>query len=368
MTKSAIKSAKKKRFSQALQDAVSRVLSRSKHKALSDYTPSLQIGVIWKGQVLANKSFGLPARYFDLASLTKVIFTVTAIMDLAKDGRLRVIDPVQKHWPAFPYPEITIKHLLTHTAGFRDWAPYFQTLRRGGARARRKTATSQWERLERLILKEKLERPVGKKAVYSDIDFLILGAVLVRVSGIDLHRLWKQTAKRHGLRGLHFRPLDGSGALGSAGKGRYAATENSKWRKQHLQGEVHDDNTWTLMGVSSHAGLFGDLRSVLSFGKKLRRWSRGGHRFLKRALSQRQGDWALGYTMPSKEGSTSGQFFSPRSIGHTGFTGTSLWFDPQRDLFVTMLSNRVNPSRRNVRFRKLRPLLHDEIVKIIDGL
>lgn len=329
---------------------------------LENYTPSLQIAVLKRGQKIGQLKLGEKAKYFDLASLTKVIFGVSKLMELEQAGLLSINDPVHKFWPEFPQKKIRIRELMTHTAGMKEWAPFYKTLKNIKDPERKQQA------LEKLILKQ--DRRKDKKAVYSDIDFLILSKVLTSATGVELLPMWQNLGKKLGVSKIHFCP----GNKPKYKKSDYAPTEKCPWRKKHLRGEVHDDNTWSMDGVSTHAGLFGDLKSVEKFGQLLRQAYFNGSKlaskkiarnFLSRAIPTAKGDFTVGYMMPSKSGSTAGQYFSPKSVGHTGFTGTSIWFDPRKDLLIVILSNRVSPTRDNLKFRALRPLLHDAIVNLI---
>ncbi|MCM2283108.1 MAG: serine hydrolase, partial [Bdellovibrionaceae bacterium] len=157
----------------------------------------------------------------------------------------------------------------------------------------------------------------------------------------------------------------------------YAPTEFCPWRKKTIQGEVHDENTWVLGGVAPHAGLFGTLDDLSRWGLCLRSSLRGGSgglarpetvaRFARRALPRARGDWALGFMLPGLKGASCGKYFSRLSVGHLGFTGTSLWYDPRRDLLVTVLSNRVHPTRENKLFPQLRGFLHDSVVESLQA-
>jgi CubicO group peptidase (beta-lactamase class C family) len=154
-------------------------------------------------------------------------------------------------------------------------------------------------------------------------------------------------------------------------RSRIAPTEDdTEFRKRLLQGEVHDENSWAMGGVAGHAGLFSTVGDLAAFAQMI---LNGGiyayHRLLARATIQEftarvpiaDSARALGWDVPT-ENSSSGHYFSPHSIGHTGFTGTSLWIDPERGLFVILLTNRVNPTRANEKIRQVRPALHDAIL------
>ncbi|MGZ3723862.1 MAG: serine hydrolase, partial [Bdellovibrionales bacterium] len=142
-----------------------------------------------------------------------------------------------------------------------------------------------------------------------------------------------------------------------------------------LQGEVHDDNTWALAGVAPHAGLFAPIEAVSDWGLKLRAAvlhdsKRFGdpkmvRRFVTRQIPPQVGDWGLCFMKPTKGAASCGRYFSPKSFGHTGFTGTSLWMDPIHDVLVVILSNRVHPTRDNKSFALLRPKLHDWIRELL---
>ena len=152
-------------------------------------------------------------------------------------------------------------------------------------------------------------------------------------------------------------------------RSRYAATEQCPWREKVLWGEVHDGNAWAMGGVAGHAGLFSTAADVMRFAEEMLAADRGESSVFPQQLSQeffrRQeipegSDWALGWDTPTQGQSTSGQHFSPRSIGHTGFTGTSLWIDLEEGMIVVLLANRVHLVAKRSRF-ELRPLVHDLI-------
>ncbi|MCB0421642.1 MAG: serine hydrolase, partial [Bdellovibrionales bacterium] len=208
-------------------------------------------------------------------------------------------------------------------------------------------------------------------AVYSDLDFLVLGYYLEALYEKELVKIWEGIQEDHHLETLHFCVNNKP----KFSKNRYAPTEKCPWRKKVLQGEVHDDNTWSLLGVSSHAGLFGSIHDVSRWGRELRRsyYERGKglapssivRAYCRRSLPVTVGDWGYGFMKPSRSQSSAGKHFSASSVGHTGFTGTSFWWDPQKDLMIVILSNRVHPSRKNQKFVALRPLIHDWIVQIL---
>jgi CubicO group peptidase (beta-lactamase class C family) len=330
---------------------------------LEDYTPSLDIEVYRRGKRVGHLHMGVKVKYYDLASLTKIIFAASVMMHLVDERKVNVGDSIHQYLPWWPHKKTTVADVLSHSAGLTWWKPFYKMVKGKSPKAARET-------LRRHLAKEKLASK--KKSVYSDLDILLIGFLMEAVTGQPLLEIWHDLKKKLKLRSIDFsvgnKPLHP--------RQQYAPTENCPWRKKVLRGEVHDDNTWSFGGVSSHAGLFGRIEDVSKWGLLLRKayYSKSGsalasHKtarlFTKRAIPPKVGDWALGFTMPSKTGSTSGKYFSPLSVGHTGFTGTSLWFDPKRDLLVVILTNRVYPTRENQNFRVLRPKLHDLIFELI---
>lgn len=329
---------------------------------LIDFTPSLVMNVFLGGKKKAELRLGDHKKYYDLASLTKPIFTTSTYMRFVDEDRLTLDSSVRQFLEWWPHRATRIRDLLTHTSGLPWWAPFHQLYGKSSPMVFR-------EKLREYFETVKLG-PRGK-AVYSDLDMILLGFVDEAVEEHSLLEVWENTSEKWDLEGFHFNP----GNKPIYPRSEYAPTEKCPWRKKVLQGEVHDDNTWAMGGVSSHAGLFGRLEDVTGWGLLLRKaWMGKGSElathetaksFCKRAIPKKVGDWAMGFTMPSAVGSTAGHHFSPLSVGHTGFTGTSIWLDPKRDLLVTILANRVHPTRDNQKFKTLRPLLHDFVVELL---
>jgi serine-type D-Ala-D-Ala carboxypeptidase len=201
--------------------------------------------------------------------------------------------------------------------------------------------------------------------VYGDLDFIVLGAVLEQVAGERLDTFCERRIYTPlGLSDTHFNPLPFRGD-----RARYAATEQCPWRERVIWGEVHDGNCWAMGGVSGHAGLFATAHDVLRFGEEMLAADRGesaifsgelAREFFRRQELAPKSDWALGWDTPTPGHSTSGQHFSARSIGHTGFTGTSLWIDLERGTVIVVLTNRVHLIVKRSQF-VLRPEIHDLI-------
>jgi serine-type D-Ala-D-Ala carboxypeptidase len=300
---------------------------------------------------------------FDLASLTKPLATTLSVMRLVQQGLLELETPLATVLPVMASTDkagVTVRQLLSHASGWPAWQPYFERLRGLPAEERR-------PRLARYLAEEPLTAAPGKVFLYSDLDFLALGLLVEACSGIRLDRFARQAVYRPlGVEGLFFNPLDEPPAAR-----RYAATEQCPWRERLLCGAVHDDNAYTLNGVAGHAGLFGTAAGVWELLRVLLRIYRGEENsaWLSRPLVQTMwtrvdpSDWALGFDTPAARGSSSGCHFSSRSVGHLGFTGTSFWLDLDREIAVVLLTNRVHPSRSNVRIRAFRPRIHDAIME-----
>jgi CubicO group peptidase (beta-lactamase class C family) len=307
---------------------------------------------------------------YDLASLTKVMATGAALMLLVADRKLELDARVADWLPGFEEHgkgEITLRHLLTHSSGLRPWRAFHADLRERELRkGERLLGTDAARRaiVERIARSAPLHAP-GEASVYGDLGFIALGAIIEHAAGEGLDAFCRRRIfEPLGMADTHFNPLPFEGE-----RTRYAATELCAWREKVLWGEVHDPNAWAMGGVAGHAGLFASAPDVLRFGDEMLRAERGesaifdaavAREFFRRQELAPRSDWALGWDTPTAGQSTSGRYFSKRSIGHTGFTGTSLWVDLERDMVVVLLSNRVHQIAKKSRFA-LRPEVHDLI-------
>jgi CubicO group peptidase (beta-lactamase class C family) len=296
---------------------------------------------------------------YDLASLTKVIATTTLAMILEEGGQLDISRTVVSYLPEFNSPEkaqITVKQILTHSGGLEAGANIYAT-----ARGR--------EQYLYQINARPLEYTPGSSMVYSDWDMIILQLVMERITGKTLDVLANEKIfKPLGMIDTQFQP---SIAL----RPRIAPTQVDEARGGLLWGTVHDENAWAMGGVAGHAGLFSTAKDLALFSMMILNGGEGanGVRIVKPATiarwTARQGKEstrALGWDSP-EGGSSAGQFFSPWSFGHTGFTGTSIWIDPEKDLFVVVLTNRVNPTRSNTRHVQLRRDVADAVQQSVLG-
>jgi CubicO group peptidase (beta-lactamase class C family) len=315
---------------------------------------------------------------FDLASLTKPIATATAVLWLAHEGGVSRDDPVVKHLPAFGErgkEKICVRHLLAHAAGLKPWRAYHEVLlekeRKTGQRLLGTPAAREFV-IERTLRSAPVHAP-GEAAVYGDLDFIALGALVEAVARRPLDEFCQERIfEPLGMRETRFvRLAEGRSSLPDGLRRRAAATENCPWRGRVLWGEVHDPNAFAMGGVAGHAGLFSTAADVMAFAQA---WVDAWHgragvlpAGLVREWSARQelprgSGWALGWDTPTPGASASGRYFSPSSVGHLGFTGTSLWIDLEAEAIVVLLTNRVHLVAKRSRF-ELRPLVHDLVIE-----
>ncbi len=296
---------------------------------------------------------------YDLASVTKVVATTAAAMKLYEEGRLDLDQRVAHYVPEFGQrgkARVTIRQLLSHSAGQRAFHPFHTDEDIHSARD-----------ILRFIYADSARYTPGTRTVYSDFDMIVLGEVIEEITRQPLEDY---------VRDSFFEPL-GMTSTRFLGTGRrdptVVPTESDRsFRGRLLQGEVHDEAAWMLGGVSGHAGLFSTAEDLARFAYMLTNGGEAyGRRYFRpetielfttRVSSRGRYPMALGWMSwrSQNEGSSSaGRLFGPRSFGHTGYTGTSIWIDPDEDLFVIMLTNRVFPTRNNSRIRNVRPALGD---------
>lgn len=326
-------------------------------------------------EVLVHAAYGIANIYtqrrmttatvFDLASLTKPLATTLAIMLLCQQGRL---DPDQCLSAVLPPAahgdklEISIAQLLAHTSGLPDYQPYFHQLVLLPPSERR-------PRLRQLLRNEPLLHSPGAKAIYSDLDFMLLEWVVEAAAGQRLDRFLAEQV---------YAPLD-AGPLFFIDRDHprrqalYAATEKCAWRGRLMEGEVHDENAHVLGGVAGHAGLFGTAAAIHTILAELLAAYHGSTaaRLFRSDVVRRF--WqpvpgagkALGFDLPAEVSPSCGRFFPADSIGHLGFTGTSFWIHRPLQLSLVLLTNRVHPSRDNISIRQFRPQVHDAVMQAL---
>ncbi|GAA0590016.1 serine hydrolase domain-containing protein [Virgibacillus siamensis] len=294
---------------------------------------------------------------FDLASITKVTSTLPAILQIMENGKLDLDDPIYYYLPPFKqnHKDMTIKHLLTHTSGFQPGIKFF---------------------LEGYSLEESItfismiteKKPPGTEVIYSDLNFIILGHIVEQITGQSLAFFAKQNI---------YQTLDMTDTDFNPSKNkldRIAATEYRNSLSDYQWGCVHDENAHHFGGVSGHAGLFSTVKDLASFSGMVLNKGKWNH---KKILSQSSIDlstdnwtkslklnrglgWQL-YDSPS----FSGQFLCD-GFGHTGYTGTSIWFSPDRLFAVILLTNRVHFGR-DVDISKFRRIVHNLVTISMEG-
>jgi beta-glucosidase-like glycosyl hydrolase/CubicO group peptidase (beta-lactamase class C family) len=325
-----------------------------------------QVAIVRDGMLVWDKAYGTYSydaasreingnALFDLASVTKVIATTSAVMKLYDRGQIGLDEPVAKYLPAFATEEkrgITIRHLLLHRGGFPPFRKFWEFCADSGAM------------IDSVFATPLVARP-GDTTIYSDLGFITLGKVVEKIAGMSLSAfVQKEFFGPLGMGNTMFQPP-------AEIRHRAVATEvDTVWRRKLVQGTVHDENAAFLGGVSGHAGLFSTARDLAVFVQMLLNGGTyGGTRYLAASTiaafigTRREGEqrW-LGWDRKSPRGSSAGTLFSASSFGHTGFTGTSVWVDPERRLGVIFLTNRVHPTRANTKLFRIRPALHDAVV------
>ena len=293
---------------------------------------------------------------WDLASLTKVTGMTTAMMQLWEAGRIDLDAPLQRYIPEWTGPnkeKVTLRHLITHTSGLPAFKAYDRQ-------------THDPDSLAKLMFATPLDTLPGVRMVYSDIGAYMLGRLVERVSGKTLDQyVVKHVFRPLGMNETGYRP-------DPALKPRIAPTEIDPVRGGKVWGVVHDERAYYLGGVSAHAGIFSSAHDLARLARMyLNGGVLDGVRVLRPSTigtftTRQVADRALGWQKPDGSNSA-GHLMSERAFGHTGFTGTSIWIDPAHDVFVILLSNRVNPTRNNPRIGRVRVALADAVMSTLAG-
>lgn len=368
-------------------------------QAINTVTPAAQLVIRHQGAEIHAVSMGFldpetkthptrPDSLFDLASVTK-LYTTAAFMTLVEAAKVTLDTPVSAILPEFSGPrpiqpyedpldwgktvtvsppplgegpgaraevdasQTTFRHLLIHNSGLPAWRPFKD----------QPDAASAYK----MALGTFFSYPPGERVVYSDVGLILLGLAVAKLAGNPLDEaIYQRITRPLGLASTRFLPTDHLPLTENV-----APTEFCQWRGRRILGEVHDENAWRLGGVSGHAGMFSNAREVAAFGQS----------FLDAALlrpetiaemtrlqaefnSTRRG---IGFALWSPDPEASSNPFSPRTFGHTGFTGTCLWIDPQRDLVVALLTNDVYGGRTGRGIADLRVQVHKAIVDAVDS-
>jgi CubicO group peptidase (beta-lactamase class C family) len=333
--------------------------------------PGAQLLVQRHGKILHARNFGkltyqplsplvTSETMYDLASVSKVVATTTAAMKLFDEGRLALDAKVAEYLPEFAQngkKDVTIRNLLLHNSGLPAFRLFYRFCKNDAE-------------VVDSVMATRLEYPTGSKTIYSDLGMITLAKVIERITGSTLD----EYARRE-----FFEPLGMTHTMYNPPdllKPYTAPTENDTyWRMRVVQGAVHDETAAMLNGVAGHAGLFSTASDLAIFAQMLLDGGEhDGRRFIKQSTiemfthrQERGSSRGLGWDSPSSTGSSAGRYFSARSFGHTGFTGTSIWIDPDADMFVIFLTNRVYPTRENKKLISFRPVLHDAVRRAMSG-
>ena len=329
--------------------------------------PGAAVSVTYRGEIVAQKAVGRftydtespkvePSAIYDIASVTKVVATTTAAMILYDQGLFDLNAKVADFFPEFGTEpgkkRVTVHMLLAHSSGLPAYEKLFER-----AKSR--------EEILRFAVEMPLAHPPLERAEYSDIGFIILGEILSKLGRQPLDRFCaEQVFKPLRMSFTGYRPREDW-------RPHIVPTVNNDFRGRIIQGEVHDENAWVMGGVSGHAGVFSNVNDLSQFALCMLRLGSPILKpstlnlFTRRETMPEGTSRALGWDTPSSP-SQSGQYFSPRSFGHLGYTGTSLWCDPVRQLSVTLLTNRVWPDRSSQAIKYVRPKFHDAVLEALE--
>jgi CubicO group peptidase (beta-lactamase class C family) len=334
--------------------------------------PACSLAVTLGGELAAHKAFGrftydpaspqvTTSSLFDLASLTKVVASTAMAMILYERGLLDLEAPVTAIVPEFNSAgddssrrEVTLRMLLAHSSGLPAYEKLF---------LRAKTR----EALLRAALTVELAATPGARAEYSDIGFIILGVALERLADESLDVFCQREI--FGPLGMTHTTFNPAKAL----KDSIPPTADDRtFRHRVIQGEVQDENASVVGGIAGHAGLFSTAEDLALFAHTMLNGGRPILRpstvelFSRRESAPTGTSRALGWDTPSAP-SQSGKYLSSRSFGHLGYTGTSLWIDPERQLSITLLTNRTWPDCQNQAIKQVRPAFHDAVIEALGG-
>ncbi|MGI9537869.1 MAG: serine hydrolase domain-containing protein [Desulfocapsaceae bacterium] len=305
---------------------------------------------------------------FDLASLTKPFVTLPAVLHLIDQGKISWDEPLDSLLDTSlddRYSQVDLHSLLCHCSGFTPHRNYWKSLK-----SMEESQKKQW--LLDYIIDEGLQYETGRGHLYSDVGYILLGYVVENKSGIGLDHYWRDNiAEPAGVEETLFfsTQADKKNLRG------WVQTGHCRWTRRPLIGLVHDDNCRALGGVAGHAGLFGSSEGVLRLCKEyLNIYHNRQSRLpisvetFKRAFTQvGESEWSCGFNLPSPAGSSSGRYFSKKSLGHLGFTGVSFWIDVDKQLLVSLLTNRVRMGVDATGIKEARPVLHDLVVRCLES-
>ena len=336
----------------SLAGALVRAVEETRNPGAAAYVGNLE-GTLFRRatgmrQLEPSQHPASPDTVYDLASLTKTVATTTAVLLLQDDGELDIDAPLTEFLPIDMYAGVTLRHLLTHTAGLVAGSPYYREV------------SSTAEMIERFAARS-LDWPPGSRRRYSDVGFILLGHVVELVAKDSLDAFCKERIfEPLGMTSTAFNPSEELTA-------RAAATERCNWRGRVMVGEVHDENAYAVGGVSGHAGLFSTVDDLARYCRGLLRGELLREETIEEMIRPGQipsYPWqGLGWRIAPWESETQGYLPSRRAFGHAGWTGTSLWVDRDAGLFAALLGNTCHPSRNNRQNRAFRGIFHAALAK-----
>jgi CubicO group peptidase (beta-lactamase class C family) len=300
---------------------------------------------------------------FDLASISKACGTTILLMRAAMKGLLQVEKPVSYYLPYFGTEngrdKVEVRHLLTHTSGLPWWVPFYQKYTSEDPNAPKPYSKEAKRDILYRAGTAALEARPGERSVYSDLNFLLLGDLVEVLYQKPQEEAYQEEIATPLQSGCHYRPLSSGKTWPSA-----APTEICQIRGGRVRGIVHDENTWVMGGVAGHAGLFGRAQDLFKIACALRPEGFISSEVLAKFWPEVPpfvGTFVLGWDTPSASLSSAGRYFSARSVGHLGFTGTAIWIDRERQLVSILLTNRVYFGRQNDKIKAFRRQYHDAL-------
>lgn len=341
--------------------------------------PSGELLVARHGNIIHHGHYGSASTntIFDIASLTKPLATATLCMQLVNSGELYLDKTIPRYLPRIQrsaYANATLRQLLTHTAGFPAWFPFYKNVK-----SEIGTPEAMIEILES-VLATPPAYTAGKQSIYSDLGYMLLGAIIENVGGAGIEQQFEEhVAHALGLDKTFYAPLEQSlrttprTLLELPTNCEFAKTELCEWRGKLINKEVHDQNCYAMGGVAGHAGLFSNALDLHTYLHQLVACWRGHSDWIHQEVVQNFLDFErlekiensthlAGWDTPSKKNkSSAGTMFSEQSIGHLGFTGCSMWVDLTKRFWVILLTNRVSPTTNNEKIKTFRPQIHDAI-------
>lgn len=363
-------------------ETVNQFMTQAVHEGVF---PAAELLVARQGDIVHHGHFGAatPGMRFDIASLTKPVATATRCMQLVSTGALHLDRAASGYLPILrdtKLARVTCRQLLSHMAGCAAWRPFYRNI------PAREVGTPEGHiAILQQIIAEPLEAAPGARCVYSDLGYMLLGAILEHVDGRGLEvQFQEEIARPLELADTGFRPLPQSRRPGhTTGESTdtgvspaCAPTEDCPWRDTVLQGAVHDQNAFAMGGVAGHAGLFSTAEDLHTFVYQMITCWRGHSEWIRPEIVRDFLDFThlglledashlCGWDTPRFTNSQAGHHFSAQSIGHLGYTGCSVWVDLQKQWWVVLLTNRVHPTPTNEKIRSFRPQLHDAIYECL---